>query len=454
MNNIIYNFALSELERLQTKANDTKKVKLEINPVMGTDVYQLNINSNDGLIESGNNRGLLYGVYTYAKEYLGYDFSKIGSEEIGQSKVSGNDLHKPRIDRRGNIFEVINDTDYLKKQIDLNGKNGHNEMFFTFFLFDEVKDALSQDLEKRGINVTLGGHSLKWLLEPILELSKNEDDNLGFYKNEELMKYAIKRIIEICKENPIVGRISLWPQDIGIPQSRGKEFMQLYIDFNKALKDALDAENLNISVEFIVYNAGLNWEMLDYYEGLTLYSDLDILYAYWGRDYSQDFTEQRPIEALKSWLEVGNVTVLEYYSDFFMQSELYPPLENRISKDITMYEKLGVDGVLNLVVPLLNSRTSDRYMANYDYKNYHQNNNNVYSQCLWEVRDYPLSLIEKELSSISRYNRSLFPKRFVDVELNEEMIAELESIKHKLSLNDPHQNMLNQVITELLYDKK
>lgn len=452
MKHLVKDFAQEELVRYQLKANDNKNIHLILNLAMNEDHYRLNISPSKNVIEAGNERGLLYGVYTYAQKYLGFQFM-INNEVLGNQKdQSMSELFQPRFDRRGNIFEVINDTDYLLSQIDLNTKLGHNEIFFTFFLYDEVKSTIYESLKKRGYKVTLGGHSLKWLLEPILDLAKDEKENLSFYKDEKLMDYVIERIVQICKEDELVSRISLWPQDIGIPESRGQEFMQLYINFNSNLKAKLKEAGLKVDVEFIVYNAGLNWEMLDYYENIKVDSELEILYAYWGRDYSKPLEVKRAVQALQSWLNISKVCVLEYYSDFFMLSELYPPLNHRIGVDASEYESMGVSGLLNLVVPLLSSRTSEKYSDKYDYKLYHQSNNFIYSVNTWESTSFKQSPLEEKLAAITRYNRDLFPKRLVDVELSEEMINELKDISALLNVEDVNQSMIQDVINEMLYE--
>ncbi|MFK4997052.1 hypothetical protein ACI2OX_04115 [Bacillus sp. N9] len=77
-----------------------------------------------------------------------------------------------------------------------------------------------------------------------------------------------------------------------------------------------------------------------------------------GRDYSEPLQSKRPeqeraFEALHDWAEHGEqVTVLEYYSDHFMLSELFPPLLTRIHDDLQTYKKLNLCGVLNLIVPI------------------------------------------------------------------------------------------------------
>lgn len=456
MNKTVIDFTKKELERLQTLAGDIRDIQLAYPEHQTKDDFRMSISEGEGVLYANSARGMLFAVYAYANQYLGFDFSKLGEEIITTAKKIS-DSQSFKFSRRGNIFEVINDVPYLKKQIDSNAKHYHNEMFFTFQLFNEVSDSILDDLNKRDMKVTLGGHSLKWLLEPIMTLEKSEDQNLNFYNDVEMMDYVVNRIVAICKEYDCVSRISLWPQDIGIPKSKGPEFMQAYIDFTFRIKKALQKNQLDVAVEYIVYNAGLNWEMLTYYEELELYDDLDILYAYWGRDYSQNLAPKRAVNLLKQWLDKGNVTVLEYYSDFFMMSELYPPLHNRIISDVEEYEELKVTGLLNLVVPLLPSRTADAYREQYDYQQYHQKNNITYSKSMCKYHDIKLDLfdtkLEQLMSPITRYNAEIFPKRLVDIKPEAKEKEILLNVKNILGQkSSEYTQMLLKVIDVMLGD--
>ena len=62
------------------------------------------------------------------------------------------------------FLETINDPGYINSLIDWGVKNGQNEYFFTFFLWDEIKSYVAPELQKRNVDVTLGGHSLSYLL--------------------------------------------------------------------------------------------------------------------------------------------------------------------------------------------------------------------------------------------------------------------------------------------------
>src|SRR5690606_7713280 len=127
------------------------------------------------------------------------------------------------------------------------------------------------------------------------------------------------------------------------------------------LQSAVAAVRPEVKVEHIAYNAGLSWEMLERLEAEAS-GTVDNLYAYWGRNYGAPLADAaapetlRAFRSLTDWREQTaargrELTVFEYYSDHFMLSYLFPMLTGRIAEDLREYHRLGVDGVINLVVP-------------------------------------------------------------------------------------------------------
>ena len=95
----------------------------------------------------------------------------------------------------------------------------------------------------------------------------------------------------------------MWPEDIGIDEKNAADFYRTYIRFTEKLKEALDKEGLHVEVEYIVYNAGLSWNMLERENQTEASDQVDALYAYWGRDYSSsiDSSEPSKIEHIKPY---------------------------------------------------------------------------------------------------------------------------------------------------------
>lgn len=412
---MIDTFIQQEQQRLNINLHYTLKKNKK-------DQFSYHADQNNLYVTANNKRSVLYALYDYYRH----------PQEVSALKVA-------RFDRRGNIYEVINDTDYLKKQIQWGIEHYHNEIFFTFFLWDEVKAAIEDELIKRDYEVTLGGHSLKYLLADEVDINEVDNQNISIFKDERLQAIIIDKVLQICKTSPIIKRISLWPEDLAINTDDGVEFMQNYIKFLSRLQKELKLENLNVEVEHIVYNAGLSWQMLEKPVSLKDNEGLNTLFAYWGRNYHQKIEDQldenqtRANDALRSWLKTApHLTVLEYYSDVFMQSELYPHLLDRIEDDLKYYEKAGVFGVLNLCVPYFTGKHFEELKSVFDYQQAHQLNNLVYSQLAFHgsfklnlsEKDYEsLSIYEQTLSYLSRYNQKLFPKRLTDVDLEVDLVT-------------------------------
>ncbi|MEK4229396.1 hypothetical protein [Solibacillus sp. FSL H8-0538] len=436
---------------------------------LSVDEYTI-IQENHRYYITGNTpRALLYGVYGFWQHVLGvvalyYDelAIKVGDNtlEVATRRVI---TQKPKFRRRGNVLETLNDVEFLQHLVDWGVKNGHNEYFFTFFLWDEVKDVLEPELAKRGVNVTLGGHSLRYLLAKLENeqrlSSQAIDGAVGdlvgektaftqqftiengqfFTPNNPLQQRVIKDIVAICQDAPMITRISLWPEDIGIDAEQSEQFLTQYIAFTDQLKLALLDKGLSVEVEHIVYNAGLAWHMLERADHKPS-EQSDILFAYWGRDYSRGLADsgnagQRALSALQHWKasSTKEVTIFEYYSDHFMLSELFPPLHNRIAQDIAQYEQLQCEGILNLIVPLHKQTAAEPHMSSYNYQWNQHWNNAFYSRLAWgedfavieqqmfaqfnDAVRYKqlLDTLETELARHTNWNFPLFPSRVVDV---------------------------------------
>ncbi|MHC8517224.1 alpha-glucuronidase family glycosyl hydrolase [Sporosarcina sp. ITBMC105] len=417
------------------------------------DGFALFKSSNDVWIIGNEARSILYGVYMYCRIRFGYEWTRLDEERIVDKDIPTHEqlyIHEPMFARRGNIIETINDPNYINALIDWGVKNGQNEYFFTFFLWNDIKSYVSSTLRKRNVHVTLGGHSLSFLLNEIQEKTSDselkQNDKLKFFaENTKLQDKVIQKIVDICMENEVITRVSLWPEDIGIDEKNGSEFLPTYIRFTEKLKEALQKNKSQVGVEYIVYNAGLSWNMLERKEQMESSYHVDVLYAFWGRDYSTSIDSNEPkqkraYETLQDWnkeaIKKGrSLTVLEYYSDHFMLSELFPPLLTRIQQDLHDYKKLNIQGVLNLIVPTHQKRKHPEIEENYPWKWIHHLNNYLYARIAWGeeykvvVKEYFNVLnedkeafqqmfieLEKLISQHTKWNAPLFPARLVDPE--------------------------------------
>ncbi|SDD16832.1 hypothetical protein SAMN02799630_02302 [Paenibacillus sp. UNCCL117] len=435
-----------------------------------------------GLVLSGKSeRATLYAVYEYAREQWGLGWVYPGeapavlgpaawqesrgadAQGAGSREASAPvriRAYSPRLERRGFVFETINEPDYLKAMVDWLAKNRVNELFFTFSLWDQVGGELAPEIAKRGISVTLGGHSLMFFLEKGRDRYPNQTAAHPYtakaqvdFKDAVWQELLLRDMIAYCRDVSNLSRISLWPED----KAADKEgFLNAYLRFTEKLDAGLREAGLPVCVEHIAYNAGLAWGMLERRDAEPS-RDVHTLWAYWGRDYRYGYedspheSDRRAKRALLEWADTTGqtgreLTIFEYYSDHFMLSRLFPFMPRRIMEDVAFYEQLQVHGIVDLVVPY---RGEDPY----PWRWVHGFNSYVFCRALWSddlegiLRDYYayypaaeragvralFEELEAQLGQITYWNIPLFPARVVDVDKAEATEEQKERITAALA---------------------
>lgn len=396
-----------------------------------------------------SDRAVLYAVYQYAREAWGLRTAYPGTEAAFASappptRDSAARFYSPRFERRGFVIENHRDPAYIKRLVDWLPKNGLNEIFFTFMLWDAVRDEVAPDIVKRGLRVTLGGHSMKFFTDRSESFRAMQGDTP--YTAKKQFDYAdetwfpgfFEQVADYCKDVPNLTTLSLWPEDVADRSGRG--FLDSYLRFTERLKAHLSAQGVGVDVEHIAYNAGLSWDMLELGVDTPASGSVDTLFAYWGRDYRYGYestpheAERRARRSLEAWAEAARdvgrkLTIFEYYSDHFMLSSLFPALPKRIAADVDYYEELGIDGMVDLIVPY-------KGPLDYPWEWAHGFNSFVFARSLWGqpldsileeyYSGYPASereavralfeRIEDAVSEVTRWNVPLFPARAVDAE--------------------------------------
>ncbi len=430
-------------------------------------------------IIGSNTRSVLYGVYHLCKKLFGYKWVHFLSNEKIESKdirFIPTEIHSGNMVRRGLVIENYDDIPFLTQLIDWAAKHYINELFFTFMLWDKVKHVIEEEIEKRGLSITIGGHSMHYLL---MEPSVSEKKQIDF--SDDSWKHTlIDKIKSYSEETTSIKRVSLWPADIGINDN--EDFLARYIEFTELLQTEIPS----IEVEHIAYNAGLSWDMLELQEGLSGSSKVNTLFAYWGRNYQQSFMkEERTFEALRKWCHITKanqkeITIFEYYSDHYMLGDLFPPLFRRIHEDIEVYAKLGINRMVNLIVPYIAKEDEKKMALPFPWESLQVMNNYYFARLTWgddfqEIEEdfysifdehrmkvkIALELMENVLSEVSKWNVPLFPYRVIDpekIEKHEELSViitdfsnwkrEIESLKVDSikDVNDP-----NNLITFYIY---
>ncbi|RJE88368.1 hypothetical protein D3P07_10190 [Paenibacillus sp. 1011MAR3C5] len=430
------------------------------------DAYVI-LRGEDVIILAGHNeRAALYAVYAYCKEEFQLEWIYPGEAAVHVSrqayslereqacKADRSAIQIPSMRRRGFVYENLKDEPYLLAVVDWLAKNRINELFMTFMLWEELGSALAPELAKRGIALTLGGHSMTFFMPELMEKKQLDYSDLSWQPG------VIAGIVQYCGKVPQLARLSLWPEDAAIADNEAekKRFLSGYIRFTERIKEALGAAGIEIEVEHIAYNAGLSWDMLELLDGVEASDRSDVLFAYWGRDYSKQWSykdsraeDARAVRALKRWTKTAaeknrNMCVFEYYSDHFMLSPLFPALPGRIYDDMALFKQLGIDSIVNLVVP--GSGAGDGY----SWKWAQGYNSYLFARCAWDDRDeaaledywqyapaseraFLRAAVDRmgcKLARLTQYNFPLFPARVVDVKQLAAPVSEAGAISAEL----------------------
>jgi len=422
------------------------------------------------IVSGKTEQSTLYAVYDAFRQFAGVNWIYPGEapalSEPAAAACEGK-LFEPWFDRRGFVIENLHDPEYILQMIDWNAKNRVNEIFFTFMLWDKIKEDMAPEIEKRGMQLTLGGHSMKFFLNRQEADAQHLAANPYHAKNQ--LDYAdltwqepfFQQVANYCADAPQLARLSLWPEDL--PAGDNKEFLALYISFIERLQRHMQRTLPHIVFEHIAYNAGLAWNMLELGE-TSASSQIDTLLAYWGRDYRHPFhaspsgDDRRAEAAIKGWSEAAQaqerkLSIFEYYSDHFMYSALFPSIPTRIIEDAAYYREIGAAGMTNLIVPCPG-------YPDYNWKWAAGFNSYVFSRAVWGdskeqiLQDYYSyygeedrsiaklwkETVEHEAAGVTAWNFPLFPGRVVDVrkfrdneEHRGEVIALLQNMIAKLT---------------------
>lgn len=413
------------------------------------------------ILTGGSPRGVLYAVYAFLEKFLGLRWFHLCEETLA-TKVYieveiEDEIFRPVFKERGIVMHGFE----LDGMIEWMSQNKLNSIFFNFGIWDREKERLRPKLEERGIWLTLGGHDLGFFLSPKKYFAEHPEwfacrdgkrtgEGQYCFLNQKLVSTLVDKIITYCREEEALRKICLWPMDTGkvcqCDDCSKQSFNYNYIVLIDALKNALDKVGLKVEVEHIAYNAGLNFEMLAVPAATSNPFKSHTLFAYWGRNYSEPFrnaTTSSDITArnmLLDWLKSckdrdTDLTVFEYYTDFWMLSQLYPlSMSQVIADDMKYYHQEGVSAVCTLVVPCQYGVFEKQH---FPWEWLMGLNAYLFAKLSWNpmadvallVSDYCsnyygaektramrwLNTLEEQLPKISRLNVPLFRLRFMDI---------------------------------------
>lgn len=438
------------------------EIRLECNGDGGQDEYFIGVSKEGHIIlRSKNPRSLLFAVYTFLETCMDFRFFHIGEdtspEKILDRLTVPEENFFPAFKRRGLILEHVNNMEKANAIIDFIAKNRGNAVFMHFTDLEKCGEQIVREVKKRGLELTVGGHSCSRFLSEKPNHEKLYGERIQLcYCNRKVKDELFKNIKAYLEKHDGIDRFSLWPSDskfdCGCEKCAKLPFNLRYVRFMDELQVFLADHGLAAKVEHIAYNAGLEESMMripqmEPDDGLNC----DTLFAYWGRDYRFRFdksplvADHTGIARMREWAAfrhpqpTNDFTVLEYYNDFWMLTGLFPFLTDTIAGDIEFYNDIGVDGVMSLIVP-----PKDRELScvDYPYLWIMSINSRLLLRGLWDCKldtdkfraDYiakyyggnskakmMMNAIEEILPEVSRFNQPLFRLRLPDIWLVDDL---------------------------------
>jgi len=349
--------------------------QLELNPER--DEFCLSCEQNCVKVIASHARALLYAVYTLLEELAGLRWYHVGETTItSPNGLAGRRVFSHDFCDRGLMLETAYTPADIIAVIDWAAKNRINSIMIPFYNWDKIETEVAPELACRGLNLTLGGHSYFRFLPAeryfathpewyaLIDGRRQEKSQLCF-SNATARQTFFANVAAYLHQHPTVSRLSIWPADnrfyCQCPTCRKKSFLEHYATLMADLQDYLQPHGISATIEYLAYNAALSETMLRPPDDPDSAAKLDTLLAYWGRDYAHSLAapatpaDRRAQKIVLNWTQVhqaksSRLRILEYYTDFWMLTSLYPPLTKVIFPDLKFYREQGVTGIFTLGV--------------------------------------------------------------------------------------------------------
>ena len=354
----------------------------------GEEAYRIDIRPDRILLLGGSPRAVLYAVYTFLEEHVGFRWFYPGEDITPKRSPEFLDLlmqsssrkqYTPDFDTRmrrylvydlgkagtqlaGAILETI------PREADWMAKNRVN--VFQFAL-DHNRHTLDHwkafrkyipEFRKRSITLGVGGHCSFMFLGP--EEHKNHPDwypsldriashnDMFCTRNEEAVSHYIGNMKRFLRENPEVEYFAPWPNDNAVwctcDMCRSLSVADRYLELNNRTFTELKAESPRIRMTHFVYQTHL-----DPPARVLPEKGLSVTICTWGRDLSVPFSDERTPsefrEALEKWRSItasngAGLILHEKYArhlGFGPQTLPAPALE----QDLRHFKSLRISGL-------------------------------------------------------------------------------------------------------------
>lgn len=359
--------------------------------------YLVEVNQQQLIFNAGSEVEILYAVYTFAEEILGFCFFEPGNDrwcskdtiELNDGEIISRRL--PLLKNRGFIQEFPFD-DQSFQIADWMAKNRLNYLLVWMTHYDQATEEIKKQYRIRGITIESGHHSFNYWIPPEKYHEKHPEyfainngkrvfpstDISEFLRggqlctaNGDLRSEIVRNMVEYCRIHPELRTITLIPNDgfgwcecdecsVFYDKSHKGELysmsehvcqaQNIYHDLVADIATRISKELPDIKLTFAAY---VNY--IEPARGFTLKDNLAVHFAPYWRCLNHKINDthcpinSRYMKTLEKWRaakEGGDINIYEYYMGINLYVSLPVIHHEDIFDEIRFYSEKGIDGVL------------------------------------------------------------------------------------------------------------
>ncbi|MDQ6422164.1 DUF4838 domain-containing protein [Paenibacillus sp. LHD-117] len=337
------------------------------------DSFAAETQQNRMVLAGVNERGTLYSAYELLEsagvEFFApaFDYYEGNAEYVPSSGTltvpDMNGLSEPSFEfRRKYVEEGWSHTaENLPQLIDWMAKNKLNTLVVPYDYiaqgntrWDDWREELIDDLEKRGMIVEVGGHGFESFLTREKYGAAHPEWFVSGYNvfniaNEEAVDTYVNEVVAYLKARPEIGIFDSWPPDVATwPPAVLAKFgtsANAYAYVVNKLHAAVKEQLPGVRIEAIAYATHVNPPSAEYqYDESVLIDFAPYFRSY--RDSVFSPANQSVINQINSWKDKfeGTFTMYEYYRRYAFHSlpVVFPQL---IGQELPYYKQFGMDGI-------------------------------------------------------------------------------------------------------------
>lgn len=352
-------------EWLSSSAKELEDVK--------EDSFTIHTEDNHFVLAGENDRGTLYASYHLLKKigvkFLAPDFESYegNAEEVPDNKTvqvqKFDTLEEPDMKLRRKYMEegFSFNQQNAKEVVDWMAKHGLNILNAPYdynglgkMKWDDFRDDVSPELEKRGIDAEVGGHGF----ESFLPKEKYQDEHPDWFEdghnvfdvaNDEAVQEYVDQVVDYLKERPEIKVFDAWPPDgVNWTDNALEKYgspSNAYAHVVNELTDAIHEELPGVRIEAIAYQSHIDPPDKEH----MFNKDTIIDFAPISRSQTVPIYEgenKQFVDVIDQWKDAydGDFAIYSYYRRYSYHSAPIV-LGKLIGEDIPYYKEKGVNGI-------------------------------------------------------------------------------------------------------------